>query len=216
MFTVRRITIGIPLLVISGLAAQSIFSSRVTGNLVSAQWNSSNGSVNITPADTPDGTAYSVFWQGCTLNPDYAHRYCLSAAGLAPRTAIQTQQVDSVGVDVNTSMLSAVFYVNGEDCTSGTCIPFIPASVALNGSFTVYRGPGSYTDESRGTTERVDILPFGGVTSTQTFTGSRTRYSANFAGVVGPITVGAGPGVYNAQVTIMTGQQASQTVYPAP
>lgn len=211
----RRIAIGLPLLVIAGIAGQVMFSSKITGDMVAAHWDSGPvGIVDVTPADTPDGRAYSVFWQGCTLNPDFEHRFCMFAGGLAPRSAVKTQQVDTLGLNLDVSMLSVVFSTGGEDCRSGTCIAFVPLSVPLNGTFTVYRGPGSYSEQSNGSTRRDDILPFGGVVTSQTFSGMRARYSATFAGIVGPVMVTPGPIGSNALLAIMKGQQSFQTVYP--
>ncbi len=216
MLNARRIAIGVPLLVITGIAGQVIFSSKTSGNMVAASWDSGSvGFVGVNPADTPDGTAYSVFWRGCTLNPDFEHRYCTFAGGLAPRSAVKTEQVDTLGLHLDISMLSVVFAAGGEDCRSGTCIPFVPLSVPLDGVFTIYRGPGSSLEQSNGTVSREDILPFGGITFSQAFSGTRTRYTANFAGTVGPIVVTpGGPIGWNAYLTFMKGQQSSQTVYP--
>jgi hypothetical protein len=215
MFSARRIAIGVPLLIIAGIAGQAVFSSKTTGDMVAAHWDSGPvGIVDVTPADTPDGRAYFVFWRGCTLNPDFEHRYCMFAGGLAPRSAVKTQQVDTLGLKLDISMLSVVFATGGEDCRSGTCIPFFPPSVPLDGTFTIHRGPGSYSEQSNGSTRRDDILPFGGITASQAFSGSRARYSANFAGTVGPVMVTPGPIGSNASLTIMKGQQSFQTVYP--
>ena len=215
MFTVRRVVMGVPLLVISGIAAQVMFSSKTTGDMVAAHWDSPATSiVDVTPVDTPDSRAYSVFWRGCTLNPDFGHRFCVFAGGLAPRSAIKTQQVDTLGLNLDISMLAVVFTAGGEDCTSGTCFPFVPLSVPLNGTFTIFGGPGSFIEQSNGRTRRDDILPFGGITSSQAFSGNRARYSANFVGVVGPVTVVPAPIGANASLTIMKGQQSFQTVYP--
>ena len=190
MFTARRLAIGVPLLVICGIAGQVVFSSKVTGDMVSAHWDSGPvGMVDVIPADTPDGRAYSVFWRACTLNPDYEHRYCTFAGGLAPRSAIKAQQAGTLGLVLDISMLSVVFSFGGEDCRSGTCIPFVPLSVPLSGTFTIYRGPGSYVEQSNGNVRRDDILPFGGIFASQGFSGARTRYSANFSGTVGPLTI---------------------------
>ena len=215
MFTVRRVAVGVPLLVISGIAAQAVFSSRTTGDMVAAHWDSpATSMVSVTPVDTPDSKAYSVFWRGCTLNPDFDHRFCTFAGGLAPRSAVKTQQVDTLGLNLDISMLSVVFSAGGEDCRSGTCLPFVPLSVPLNGTFTIYRGPGSFIEQSNGSTRRDDILPFGGITSSQAFSGNRAQYSANFAAVVGLVTVIPAPIGSNASLTIMKGQQSFQTVYP--
>jgi hypothetical protein len=65
MFSARRIAIGVPLLVISGIAAQAIFSSKTTGDMVTAHWDSGQiGIVDVSPVDTADAKAYSVFWRG--------------------------------------------------------------------------------------------------------------------------------------------------------
>ncbi len=214
MFSARRIAIGLPLLVISGIAAQLIFSSKTTGNLVAAHWDAGpSGVVDVTPVETPDGRAYSVFWRGCTLNPDFEHRYCTFAGGLVPTSAVKTEQVDRLGLSLDLSMLSVIFSKGGEDCTSGTCISFVPLSVPLDGAFTIYGGPGSFTEQSNGSIRRADILPFGGITTSQAFSGTRARFSANFTGVVGPLTVTSGVG-FNASLTVMKGQQSFQTVYP--
>jgi hypothetical protein len=214
MFSARRIVIGVPLLVISGIASQVIFSSKTTGDLVAAHWDSGLvGIVDVIPADTPDGSAYSVFWRGCTLNPDFDHRFCTFAGGLAPKSAVKTQQVDKLGLNLDISMLSVIFTTGGEDCRSGTCIMFVPLSVPLDGTFTIYRGPGSFLEQSNGSTRRDDLLPFGGITTSRAFLGNRARYSANFAGAVGPVTVSPGPIGSNASLTIMKGQQSFQTVY---
>ena len=218
MFGIKqRIVIGVPVLVISGIAAQAIFNgSRVAGDFVSANWDDpfSSSLVNINPVGTPNGTAYSIFWQGCALNPDFNHRFCTFAAGLAPTSAIKTQQVDTLGLDLDVSLLSMVFFTGGLDCTSGTCIPFTPSSVPLHGTFTIFRGPGSFSEQTNGSDRREDIFP-GGFSSLQSFSGSRTQYSANFSGVVGQITTPPPPPVgSNAQLTIMHGQQTSQLVYP--
>jgi len=215
MLSARRIAIGVPLLIIAGIAGQVVFSSKTTGDMVAAHWDSGPvGIVDVIPADTPEGRAYSVFWRGCTLHPDFEHRYCTFAGGLAPRSAIKTQQIDRLGLNLDISMLSVIFTTGGEDCRSGSCIPFVPPSVPLNGTFTIYRGPGSYSEQSNGSTRRDEILPFGGITVSQGFSGSRARYSANFAGVVGPVIVTPGPIGANASLTIMKGQQSFQTVYP--
>lgn len=215
MFSGRRIAIGVPLLVMSGIAAQLIFSSKTTGDMVVAHWDSgASGLVDVIPVDTPDGRAYSVFWRGCTLNPDFEHRFCTFAGGLVPRSAVKAQQVDRLHLDLDLSMLSVVFSTGGEDCRSGVCIPFVPASVPLNGTFTIYGGPGSFTEQSNGSIRREDILPFGGITASQDFSGMRARSSANFAGVVGPVTVTPPPIGFNAFLTVMKGQQTFQTVYP--
>ena len=215
MFSTQRIAIGLPLLVISGIAAQAVFNSKTTGEMVSAHWDLGQvGNLDVIPADNPDAKAYSVFWRGCTLHPDFDHRYCVSAGGLAPRSAVKTQRVDTLGVALDTSMLSVVFFTGGEDCRSGTCTAFVPPSVPLDGTFTIYAGPGSYVEQSSGNTRRDDILPFGGITASQAFSGARARYSANFMGVVGPLTVVPAPNGSNATLTIMKGQQSFQTVYP--
>jgi hypothetical protein len=214
----QRIVIGVPFLVVTGLAAQVIFSSKITGDLVSANWFDpvSTSSVGINPASTPSGTAYSLFWRGCTLNPDFDHRFCTFASGLAPTSTVKTQQVDTLGLDVDTSLLSVVFFIGGEDCTSGICIQFTPPSVPLHATFTIFSGLGSFTEQTSGNDHTENIFPFGGITSSETFSGSRIRHSANFTGVVGPITVPPPPPVgSNAFLMIMHGQQTSQLVYPA-
>jgi len=214
MFSARTIVLGVPLLVISGLAAQVIFGSKVTGDMVAAHYGDQLSSVNVVPVDTADGRAYAVFWYSCTLNPDFSHRLCVSAGGLAPRSAIKTQQIGQIGLDLDTSILSVVFAAGGLDCTTGTCIPFTPASVPLNGTFTILQGPGSHVEQFNGSTRTEDMLFFGGVTFSSTFSGSRTDYSANFAGTVGLVTVTPPPIGFNGSVSIMKGQQTFQTVYP--
>ncbi len=215
MVNKRRLAIGVPLLVLTGIAAQVTYTSKVAGNMVAANWDGGPiGNINVTPADTPDGTAYSVFWRGCTLNPDLAHRYCLWAAGLASKSAIKTSRTDMLELVLDVSKLTVIFFSGGEDCRSGTCVPLVPPSVPLNGTFTVYSGPGSFTEQSNGSSQRTSILPLpaSGFTS-QAFSGSKSLYSANFIGIVGPATVTPTPGVANAQLTIMKGQQTYQTVY---
>ena len=215
MLSARRIAVGVPLLVISGLAGQVIFSSKTTGDMLAAHWDQGPaGNIDVSPVDTADGRAYQVFWRGCTLNPDFDHRYCTFAAGLVPRSAVKTEQVDTLGLDLDLSMLSVVFTKGGENCMSGTCFPFVPPSVPLSGTITITRGPGSYSEQSNGSTRRDDILPFGGITASQSFSGMRARYSAVFAGTVGPITVLPGAIGSSASLTIMKGQQSFQTVYP--
>lgn len=214
MIRVRRIAIGVPLLVIAGIAAQGVFQSKVAGNLISAHWEGAQlGVINVIPADTPDATAYSVFWRGCTLNPDYEHRYCLMASGLAPKSAIRSNPSGGIALTLDLSMLSAIFSANMEDCRTGVCAYLPVASVPLNGTFTLYEGPGSFVDRANGSSSREDRLPFGGMTS-QGFSGQRTRYSAVFAGTVGPLTVAPPAGAWNASITIMKGQQTFRTVYP--
>ena len=215
----KTITLGVPLLVASGVVAQVMSSFKVTGDMVSASYNqfdptTSAASVNVSPADTADARAYFVNWSSCLFIPDPAHRLCVFAAGLAPRSSIKPQQVDSIGLDVDVSKLSVIFFVGGEDCTTGICVPFTPPSVPLKGSFTVHRGPGSHLEQSNGSRRTEDILPFGGITFLSSFSGSRTTYSANFAGTVGMLTVTPAPAGSNATLTIMKGQQTSQTVYP--
>ena len=134
-----------------------------------------------------------------------------------PKSIINMHGSDQIELDLDTSTLTIVFTNNGEDCTSGVCVPFIPSSVPLKGTFTIYRGPGSYTAESHGSTQRNSILPFGGITFLEAFTGTKIEYSAVFAGLVGMVTVvpPAPPQpTVNASLTVMKGQQVFQTVYP--
>ena len=129
-------------------------------------------------------------------------------------TADDAAIVDSLGLDVDVSKLSVIFFLGGEDCTTGTCVPFTPPSVPLQGSFAIHRGPGSRLDQSNVSSRTEDIPPFGGFTFLSSFSGNRTTYSANFAGTIGLLTVTPPPVGSNATLTIMKGQQTSQLVYP--
>ena len=218
MLSKRAIAFGAPLLVVTGVVAQVMNGFKVTGDMVSASYNQSGpsswASVNFSPADTADARAYAVDWQSCTYHPDPVHSLCVFAGGLAPRSSIKPQQVDSIGVDVDISKLSVIIFVGGWDCTTGTCVPFTPPSVPLKGYFTLLRGPGSRLEQSNGSSRTEDISPFGGFTFLSSFSGNRTTYSANFAGTVGMLTVTPPPVGYNATLTVMKGQRTSQVVYP--
>ena len=214
MLRARTIALGVPLLVVSGIAAQVIFSTKITGNTVAAHFSDSFSSVDVTPVDSPDGTAYFVFWQSCTFNPDFDHRICVFEAGLAPKSAINAQQVGRIELDVDISSLSVISFLGGDDCTTGTCVSFTPSSVPLKGSFTILQGPGSYSQQSNGSSRREDISFFGGAISSMGFSGSKVEYSANFAGTVGDQTVTPPPIGFNGSLTIMKGQQTFQLVYP--
>jgi hypothetical protein len=215
MLSGKTLVFGVPLLVAAGFAAQGIFGSKFTGNMVEAHFNDGPfASVDIMPADSADGRAYFVSWRSCTLNPDFEHRVCVFASGLAPRSAIKTQQVATTGINLDISMLSVVFTAGGENCMTGVCMPFTPPSVPLNGTFTVQGGQGGWVEQSTGSTRRDDFGP-GGMSYSQSFHGNRTRYSANFAGTVGMLTIVPPPFGSNGFVSVMKGQQTFQTVYPA-
>lgn len=215
MITSTRLAIGIPLLLISGIGVQHMLGSKITGNTLAADLISDSSSfVSLRPVDTPDGSAYTVYWQGCTLHPDYNHRYCLTASGLAPKSAVRSQQDDSLQVTLDIADLSVLYYKQGIDCRSGTCITFVPLSVPLSGVFTIYRGPGSSVEEFHGNSRLEYVWSSGLLKFFESFIGTKITYTANFAGTVGPRLVTPPPTGFNSTLAFMRGQQTSQTVYP--
>jgi hypothetical protein len=222
MFTIRKLVIGVPLLVVAGIAAQVVFSSKTAGSMVSATWvGSLSSTVQVIPADTGDATAYFVFWQGCSPESTADHYNCTFASGLAPRSAIKAQRVETLGLDLDISILSVLFSQGGQQCNLGACTPYAPGSVPLHGTFTIVRGAGSSVEQLNGSQRFDAIIPVYPVYSNATFSmsesfsGSRTRYSAIFTGVVGLATVTPPAMGSNATLTFMNGQQSFQTVYPA-
>jgi hypothetical protein len=210
----RAILIGLAVVIATAIAGQIVFSSKLTGEMVSAQLSlDPYASVFVSPVDSNEGRAYSISWRSCTLNPDFDHRYCIFAGGLLPKSAVTVQPNGSLTLDLDVSMMSSTFFLGGENCTTGTCVPFTPPSVPLKGSFTVYRGAGSSFNESSGN-NRTETIPAPGFLFSQSFSGHRTQYSANFTGLVGFMTVTPPPTGSNANLTIMKGQQTFMTVYP--
>ena len=101
--------LGVPLLVIASIAAQVVFSSRIAGTMIAAHWESQTGLVDVTPADNGDARAYFVSWRGCSPDSNFDHSLCTFASGMAPRSAVNAERLDALGLDLDISMLSLVF-----------------------------------------------------------------------------------------------------------
>jgi hypothetical protein len=219
MFRGKAIAFGIPVLVLTGIAGQIITSFKLTGDTLAANFSYftpvASASASVSPSVAPDGTKTDfVFWQTCTFNPDFDHRLCMSVFGQILRIAVNAQQTQSLTINLDVSSLMNPF-VFGEDCTTGTCVPVSFASLPLNGTFTPFSGPGSFTERTNGmmTFNSSFIFPVGASTSS-TLSGERLQFSANFAGTVGQITVTPPTVGANGSMNISRGQETTTQVYP--
>ena len=158
MFSLRRVVFGLPLLVVASIAAQLVFNSRRAGTMVAAHWESPTGLVDVTPADNGDATAYFISWRGCSPDSNFDHSLCTFASGMAPRSAVNAERTDTLGLDLDISMLSLVFGATEEECFSGSCSYRPVTSAPLHGTFTIFRGPGSSVEESNGSTRRDSLF----------------------------------------------------------
>ena len=215
----KAIAFGIPALVLTGIAGQIVTTFKLTGDMLGANFNYSppgaSASANFFPSVAPDGTKiYFVFWQTCTFHPDVMHQLCMSVFGEIPRTSVNAHLTESftANLDVSSLMNALTF---GEDCTTGTCVPFTFSSLPLNGTFTAFHGPGSFTQKTTGSAKSDSILIFppGGSLSS-TLSGDRVQFSANFAGTVGEITVVPPPVGANGSMNLSRGQETFTQVYP--
>ena len=209
----KRIVFGVPLLVIAAIAAQVVYEHKMTGVGVTGYMNQSPFTwASLSPAELNNERGYYVNWSSCSGNGVYGDGICLSASGFVPKSAVRLGQNDSVSLDIDVWMLKGSSYVSGRDCSGGVCISFVPTSAPLKGTFTPFRGPGSYYEESSGHLRSTNMLESGALI-TNTASGDRTRTSAIFSGIVGnvnvePPTVGA-----NGSITINKGQQYWKQVY---
>jgi len=215
----KAIVLGVPVLVLAAVAGHDLSGTKLTGNALEATFSyytyspDQNVWASISVVDSSDGKKmYSVYWQTCIYNPDYDHRLCAWASGLVPLSLIPTQKTESMTLDLDVPMLSDGG-AWGEDCTTGTCVPFTPVSLPLKGVITAYSGPGSSYERTAGTTQQESIYPFGGHQST-TFSGERTNYSANFVGTVGTIAVSAPEIGANGNFVLSKGVRKWEQVYP--
>jgi hypothetical protein len=217
MFRGKAIAFGIPVLVLTGIAGQIVTSFTLTGDTLAARFNYSppgaSAAAIVFPSVAPDGAkVYFVSWQTCTFNPDFIHRLCMTVSGLIPRTAVKANQTESLTLNLDVSSLMNAFTF-GEDCTTGTCVPFTFASLPLNGTFTTFSGPGSFTEKTTGSFISDFIFAPGESLSTA-LSGERLQFSANFAGTVGQITVTPPPIGANGTLNVSRGQETTTQVYP--
>jgi hypothetical protein len=220
MFRAKAITIGIPVLVLTGIAGQIVTSFTLTGDRLGANFNYSgpgvSASASVFPSVAPDGAKIDfISWQTCTFNPDVVHRLCMSVSGQIPRTAVNQHQTESLTLNLDVSSLINPFAF-GEDCTTGTCVQFTFASLPLNGTFTAFNGPGSFTQKSSGSvkSESTSIFP-PGASFSSALSGEQLQFSANFAGTVGQITVTPPPIGANGSMNVSKGRETTTQVYPS-
>jgi hypothetical protein len=126
---------------------------------------------------------------------------------------VKIQRDGSLNLDLDLSSLTVTFQVTGEECTAGTCLPFMPDSIPLKGTLAPYTGPGSIHERSSGNLQNESFGPYGIVWS-NTFSGNRTRSTARFTGMVGPVTLSPPDVGTDGFLTISKGQETFATVYP--
>ncbi len=214
MSTGKRVALILPVLVTAGIVAQN-YSSRVTGDFPGADFGMFPlAFANISSAEPSAARAYYVSWGSCTNTPDY-HNVCVSVAGLAPKSAVNFEQAESMTVDLDVPTLTVLFSATGQDCSMAGCVSFVPSSVPLKGTLAAYSGPGSSLEELSGNTHQVSTFSFGETISTMstTFIGNRTTRSARFSGIVGSVTIQSGALGSEGHLYMYRGQQVTSSVY---
>jgi len=218
MFRRKAISIGIPALLLTGIAGQIVTTSKLTGDTFNAQFSSftpaESAFASIFPSLAQGGKQmYFIFWQACTF-PGPGHSICMQVNGQILKPAFFPNQTQSLTLNLDVSSLinGSAF---GEDCTPGTCVPFTVTSLPLNGTFSVFSGPGSSTEKTTGQfTSQFNGGQFGPSTST-TLSGDRLQFTANFVGTIGEFALTAPPFGANGILNILRGQQTFTQVYPA-
>jgi hypothetical protein len=218
MFRRKAISIGIPALLLTGIAGQIVTTSKLTGDTFNAQFSSftpeGSAFAAIFPSLAHGGKqVYFIFWQSCTFHPDPSHSLCMEVNGQIPKPEFFPNQTQSLTLNLDVSSIVNGFAF-GVDCTTGTCVSFPVTSLPLNGTFSVFTGPGSSTEKTTGQmTSQFNGGQFGPSTS-MTLSGDRLQFSANFVGTIGQIALTAPPFGANGTLNILRGQQTITQVYP--
>jgi hypothetical protein len=221
MFSTKVIAFCIPLLAAVGAAGEKAATFSVAGKTLAANFSMYESEGDswkqavawLYPTIFPNGQpGYYVYWSTYTSN--YDQSVSIQASGLVPKTVVKTEQNKSLTLDMDVSTLMEYVSVYAYQCISGSCYEFMPGSFPLKGTFTISQGPNSYSARLTGSFEGKTMWE-GNASLTELLTGNRLRYSANFSGRAGDVTVTPPSYVSNAELSISDGQHKIILVYPS-
>jgi hypothetical protein len=213
----------VSILVTTGLAGQKVVTYKITGNVPSVNFYSGGSdywswwytSADINPTQAADGTpAYYIGWHLYRSSYDGSYSSYAETGGLVPMSAVKAHGNDSLTVDLDLWSLSQGAWSYAYECSWGYCWSFTPTSFPLKGTFTRYSVPGSSEERYTGTYQ-MQYTWSQDTGQTEVLKGSRTRYSAKFAGTVGSITVTPPEYGVNGNFTISTGQHTISQFHPS-
>ncbi len=214
------VSAAVALLTASCLAQSTYTTLRQNGNLLGASYAATGPYyyvyVHISAGDPIDGPfaakggdTYLVYWRVITFAPpppppghEPTDIVFTQAEAVVPASKIKLSPTGALSIDLDVSSPETIF-ARTQDCTAWPCTYSIPATFPLNASFAWYTGIGSYATTSTGTQQSRNVDPICPIE--QSFNGQRTSGSANFSGVIGPLTVVPPPAGYNASMNLSKG-----------